>query len=1170
MGTVAVGSNSMVVPVDTYYGQYSHFVVYTRSTAYEQTTPLGTRLQIYDHDALVSGLSFSCLTTRALHGADMALADSWVFQSAGEQCDIDLDANLIGGTLQWNLAADTSAVLQYNIYFTFTADTFDPAFTRELMVSGLTATTSQQHVPAGTCLARPDAVSVFYNGTDITSYVNGTLGAARAKRAEWSSTKKLSFRKASFLPNVLVMISCRFSMCQVPGAYLVVTAESLVTPGLDYCSVAGFSITCTDGTTAASAWEAASMVDAPKSPKIWASGGLQYASFRRFPSAGNAKPMRRLAFPDVDQSVLDDKLDTYVRFVGAKEAFNLHAYKKLQPQQAESPKSLLKLVLLLEALVGASPTAQIKHKYLKQSITTLKECLAFKNHTDLFLQHYVRCSKMCMEQGLLQWNVVHKHHLLAHMADQAQFLNPKYVTTYTGETMVGFMASLEHACLNGTPGHIVPEKVCWRFRLGLWFRLTGLLSGPLSPNRLALRNGLQPEMLRGNETYTHFMIYAESTFAEQGPTDSFGVAAVDYVRFMDEDLGLDLIGGEVRWTAWGDLQLASGFTIYVATDSSGTDRSLLGVAPVGTTRLVVPQGTLLTRNFTHVVVYVESTLVEQRLPSFSLLLVAGDEYEGTCADSICATGGIATITSAIQANMVLITTEGDTTVFPFWQYLCGVAVLDVIYFKGQTARASDMPASNAAMLPNISALLMEECNGTSQTCVAAAGHGTQTAQVATTTVDADGYSVWRYLACAPVNSVPLAGAYHGISDAAGTALDLSYSYVFSNGAYVGTAAEAVASQPPFQLTNVGVNCNGLDRAPGPTVPRALWSAQDLRKAAKGYAKADMEYNIVESRLLSAFSGQIQCQTRVSNSAATLDDAFSGPGQLSSVRLLEWEIHSQGSPRPAFESIECSTVLSVGRVDGTGCCSTGDRLHSKTTALEVSTGAASVLPMALTIVFTVPHEAFTLAASMSSLRSAILQQEPNWRNIRDLPEEERLRLEKSWDGSHSMHYSRRNHMLTTNCRDYFDRPRVLLDHSQHSLGEPLEVTWKLPAEPRDWSDTFGRTRKSGFGGRSCSGQPEFAEKEAGWNDRHHVLHAAANHEFHESDKEYFSLFLQPRNKRVVPKRQNGITKHVLPYRKPGQPDGGDDGELPTEILLKSDDRVPIPAVPGSLLRQLTSC
>ena len=37
--------------------------------------------------------------------------------------------------------------------------------------------------------------------------------------------------------------------------------------------------------------------------------------------------------------------------------------------------------------------------------------------------------------------------------------------------------------------------------------------------------------------------------------------------------------------------------------------------------------------------------------------------------------------------------------------------------------------------------------------------------------------------------------------------------------------------------------------------------------------------------------------------------------------------------------------------------------------EVSTGAASVLPMALTIVFTVPHEAFTLADSGRSQMSA---------------------------------------------------------------------------------------------------------------------------------------------------------------------------------------------------------
>ena len=64
-----------------------------------------------------------------------------------------------------------------------------------------------------------------------------------------------------------------------------------------------------------------------------------------------------------------------------------------------------------------------------------------------------------MEAGLLQWNLIHKHHLVAHMPAQAAYLNPKLVSTYSGETMVGFMASLAHACLNGSPPHLVPVEV---------------------------------------------------------------------------------------------------------------------------------------------------------------------------------------------------------------------------------------------------------------------------------------------------------------------------------------------------------------------------------------------------------------------------------------------------------------------------------------------------------------------------------------------------------------------------------------------------------------------------------------------------------------------------------------------------------------------------------------
>lgn len=202
----------------------------------------------------------------------------------------------------------------------------------------------------------------------------------------------------------------------------------------------------------------------------------------------------------------------------------------------------------------------------------------------------------------------------------------------------------------------------------------------------------------------------------------------------------------------------------------------------------------------------------------------------------------------------------------------------------------------------------------------------------------------------------------------------------------------------------------------------------------------------------------------------------------------------------------------------------------------------------------------LSASMPSLNSS--------RSKRD--SEELRSLEQSWDSGHWMHYSRRNPALTVNCRDYFDRPRAEPSYSRgFQLGARLQVSWKLGPEPKDWSDTFGKTRTNGSLERSCSGKPEFAMQEAFWNDRHHVLHGAANTEFHESDKEYFSVFLAPRSKRVVPKRQNGWTRHLFAHKQRGNPDGMDDPDMPCELLHRSDVRIAVPCVPGSLLRELTS-
>eukprot|EP00435_Cladocopium_sp_Y103_P026083 s1629_g6.t1 len=96
----------------------------------------------------------------------------------------------------------------------------------------------------------------------------------------------------------------------------------------------------------------------------------------------------------------------------------------------------------------------------------------YKKNTDRRLLHYTKLAKIAISENRLQWNTVHKHHLACHIPEQFKFLNCKFVSTYSGDTMVGYMTSLGHSCLNSTAGHLVPAKVAWRYRLGLHLRIT--------------------------------------------------------------------------------------------------------------------------------------------------------------------------------------------------------------------------------------------------------------------------------------------------------------------------------------------------------------------------------------------------------------------------------------------------------------------------------------------------------------------------------------------------------------------------------------------------------------------------------------------------------------------------------------------------------------------------
>ena len=83
----------------------------------------------------------------------------------------------------------------------------------------------------------------------------------------------------------------------------------------------------------------------------------------------------------------------------------------------------------------------------------------YKRSTEKCLLHYSKLAKIAISQNILQWNTVHKHRLAWHMPEQFRHLNCRFVSTYSGETVVGFMASLGHACLNGTPPHLVLQRL---------------------------------------------------------------------------------------------------------------------------------------------------------------------------------------------------------------------------------------------------------------------------------------------------------------------------------------------------------------------------------------------------------------------------------------------------------------------------------------------------------------------------------------------------------------------------------------------------------------------------------------------------------------------------------------------------------------------------------------
>ncbi|CAL1130807.1 unnamed protein product [Cladocopium goreaui] len=126
-----------------------------------------------------------------------------------------------------------------------------------------------------------------------------------------------------------------------------------------------------------------------------------------------------------------------------------------------------------------------------------------------------------------------------------------------------------------------------------------------------------PDTAIGN--YTHFLVYTASSLVEQTTPVALEIfdefASVSNISFVDLDLDLQQLGGNISWLEPSLTRRVEEYLIYLAEDTMGLQRSLVDRTTQGSTAVAMPPETSL-QNFTFLLIATRSALVEQSTPSF--------------------------------------------------------------------------------------------------------------------------------------------------------------------------------------------------------------------------------------------------------------------------------------------------------------------------------------------------------------------------------------------------------------------------------------------------------------------------------------------------------------------------------------------------------------------------
>jgi hypothetical protein len=126
-------------------------------------------------------------------------------------------------------------------------------------------------------------------------------------------------------------------------------------------------------------------------------------------------------------------------------------------------------LLALEALAVMYETVMVGDIFLSE-----EEFRRMATAADDFLLHYQWLSVYRVSRGDFAYNITYKFHAMWHMAQFAQFTNPKAIWAYSAEDFMGKVSASAGACLAGTPARLICTKLAANYRLALELRLSGV------------------------------------------------------------------------------------------------------------------------------------------------------------------------------------------------------------------------------------------------------------------------------------------------------------------------------------------------------------------------------------------------------------------------------------------------------------------------------------------------------------------------------------------------------------------------------------------------------------------------------------------------------------------------------------------------------------------------